>query len=249
MNERQAAVPAKFTDRKRKPRWGTLVLIGLAHVAVLIGLARAFAPDFTASVIEEATSLVTVTVYTPPPPEAEPTTPEIPEPDEGASSEEGKQATPKEVTAPPVPRPVTSPVPRAASTGDANTSGAREAGEGTGAGGPGEGTGSGRGGQGSGNAIATRPSVRSGSINVTRDFPTPEGGFQSLRGTSVTVQFTVGVDGRASDCSVSNPGPDPQINARVCPLVIERIRFNPARDTSGNPVPARYGWRQEFFAR
>ncbi len=237
-----------FTQRRRRPRWGTLVLIGLLHVLALFGLARAFAPDLTNAIIQQAGSLVTVTVFTPPPPEATPTPAETPEPDEGRSGEEGKQAKAKEVSAPRVPAPQTTPVPRAASTGDANSSGARDAGEGTGAGGPGEGTGSGRGGQGSGNAIATRPSVRSGSINVTRDFPTPTGGFQALRGTSVVVEFTVGVDGRASDCSVASPGPDPAINARVCPLVVQRIRFNPARDASGNPVPARYGWRQDFFA-
>lgn len=237
-----------FTQRSRRPKWGTLILIGLLHVLALFGIARALAPDFTDAIIDQAASMVSVTVYTPPPPEATPTPPEIPEPDEGRSGEEAKKAVAKEVTAPEVPAPRTTPVPRAASTGDANASGARDEGEGTGAGGPGDGTGSGRDGQGSGNAIVTRPSVRSGNINVTRDFPTPAGGFQSLRGTSVIVQFTVGVDGRASDCSVSSPGPDPAINARVCPLVVERIRFNPARDANGNPVSARYGWRQEFFA-
>ena len=66
---------------------------------------------------------------------------------------------------------------------------------------------------------------------------------------STAVVFTVGVDGRASNCSVRNAGPDPATNALVCPLVIERIRFNPAIDALGNPVPARYGWRQDFFRR
>ncbi|MGX7896845.1 hypothetical protein [Tsuneonella sp. HG222] len=223
-------------------------MIGLAHVVALVALARAFAPDFTAELIDDATSLVTVTVYTPPPPEATPPPPEEPVPDEGRSGEEARQATPKEVSAPPAPPVNPSPVPKAASTGDASASGAAAAGQGTGGGGPGDGTGSGRGGQGAGNAIVTRPSVRSGSINVTRDFPTPDGGFQAIRGTSVIVQFIVGVDGRASNCSVSSPGPDPEINARVCPLVVDKIRFNPATDANGNPVAARYGWRQDFFA-
>jgi len=66
---------------------------------------------------------------------------------------------------------------------------------------------------------------------------------------STAVVFTVGVDGRASNCSVRHAGPDPATNALVCPLVIERIRFNPAIDALGNPVPARYGWRQDFFRR
>mgnify|MGYP002628847712 CR=1 FL=1 len=73
------------------------------------------------------------------------------------------------------------------------------------------------------------------------------GGRDVRAGTSVTVLFTVGPDGRAYDCSVAQPGPDAQTNALVCPLVVERIRFNPARNAQGEPVAARYGWRQEFF--
>lgn len=237
----------KFTDRKRRPRWRTLILVGLLHLAALFGLARALAPEFTASVVEEATSLVSVTVYTPPLPESEPSPDNAP--DEGAAAEEGKRATPREVTAPPVPRPRNTPAPRASSTGRDNTSGARDEGGGTGAGGEGEGTGAGRGGSGQGGMAPTGPSVRSGRIDSARDFPIPEGGRSVRDGSSVTVVFTVGTDGRAYDCSVARAGPDPATNALVCPLVIERIRFNPARDSSGNPVPARYAWRQDFFRR
>ena len=42
----------KFTDRRRRPRWRTLILVGLLHLAALFGLARALAPEFTASVVE-----------------------------------------------------------------------------------------------------------------------------------------------------------------------------------------------------
>ena len=95
----------------------------------------------------------------------------------------------------------------------------------------------------------TGPSVKSGTIDSARDFPIPAGGRSVREGTSVTVAFTVGIDGRASNCSVVAGGPDPETNALVCPLVIERIRFNPATDANGQPVPARYGWRQDFFRR
>lgn len=243
---RQLDKGGAFHARRRRPRWGTLALVGLLHAVILAGLVRAFAPDFTASVIEEATSLVTVTVYTPPPPESEPS-PDPARADEGAAAEEGRKAVPREVTAPPVPRPRETPAPRASSTGSENTSGARDRGAGTGAGGQGDGTGSGRSGSGQGGVAATGPTVRSGRIDAARDFPVPAGGRSVRDGTSVTVVFTVGTDGRASDCSVARPGPDPATNALVCPLVVERIRFNPARDANGNPVAARYGWRQDFF--
>ena len=230
-------------QQRRKLNWKLITLVGAGHVLALIGLTFAFAPDFTRSVVAEATSLITVTVRT-----YDESAPVEPAPDEGAAAEEGQQATPREVTAPEVPRPRDTPAPRASSTGSANASGASNEGGGTGGGGEGSGTGSGAAGSGSGNA-ATRPSVRSGSIDAARDFPIPEGGRQVRFGTSVTVLFTVNTDGTASDCSISSPGPDPATNALVCPLVMERIRFNPARDAAGNAVAARYGWRQDFSRR
>jgi len=237
---------ARFADTQRRPRWWVIALVVLGHLLALYGLVRAFAPDAVASVEREVLSTFNVTITAPPPPP--PAT--EPEPDEGAAGEQGKQAVPKPVTAP-KPKVTTkpTPVPRASSTGSASTSGAKDSGAGTGASGSGEGTGSGRGGGGQGGGAVTKVSVRSGTIDEARDFPVPEGGRGVRAGTSVTVAFTVGVDGRASDCSVIRPGPDPQTNALVCPLVIERVRFNPARNAQGQPVPARYGWKQDFFGR
>lgn len=233
---------------RRKLNWKLIILIVLLHLAGLYGLARLLAPEFTASVIEDATSLITVTVSTYEEPDAEPSI-SPPQPDEGASAEEGREAVAREVAAPeqPIPRPA--PAPRAASTGTSNDSGAAEQGEGTGAGGPGDGTGSGRRGQGQGGAVAVGPSVRSGELNEARDFPIPEGGRGTRLGKSVTVHFTVTTDGRARDCSVASSQVDAATTARVCPLVMERIRFNPARTAEGTPVEARYGYRVDFRAR
>ncbi len=233
----------------RKPRWGVIALIVLLHVLVALGLTRALAPDFTARVMERAEATITVIVTAPEEPENESEPVMNEQPDEGAAAEQGRNAEAREVMAPDNPLPSPSPLPQAASTGAENAAGASAEGEGTGAGGDGLGTGSGRSGRGRGGVPVTGPSVRSGTIDSARDFPIPEGGRRMREGTSVTVVFTVGVDGRASDCSVRDPGPDPATNALVCPLVIERITFNPARDALGNAVPARYGWRQDFFRR
>lgn len=232
-----------FTSSKRKLRPGLIVLIVLIHLLALYGLTRALVPGVVRSVEQSAVSAFTVTITAPQDPELEP--------DEGAAGAEGREAVPKPVTAPqpPIPVPVTTPVPRASSTGAANTSGARDRGEGTGAAGDGLGTGSGRGGGGQGGGIATRPSVRSGEINEARDFPVPEGGRRTRFGKSVTVHFTVTTDGRARNCSVARSGVDPETTARVCPLVVERIRFNPATRDDGTPVEARYGYRVDFRAR
>ncbi len=234
---------------RRRPRWWLIVLIVLGHLGVGALLVRLLAPDFTASMIDRARAQITVIVTTPDEPENEPEPVLNEQPDEGAAAAAGRDAEAQEQMAPDNPLPSPRPLPEAASTGNANMAGASDKGEGTGAAGEGLGTGSGRSGQGRGGVPVTGPSVKSGSIDSARDFPIPEGGRRIREGTSVTVVFTVGVDGRAYDCSVRDPGPDPATNAQVCPMVVERIRFNPAIDALGNPVPARYGWRQEFFRR
>lgn len=240
--------PSRYQGKPRGPRWPLILVIAVFHVLALYGLSRLLAPEFTASVEREVASVFTVTVTTPEdaePPQAPP------EPDEGAQGAPGEEAVSQPVTAPP-PAQVESrpePRPRVSSTGTATRSGAREEGEGTGAAGEGEGTGSGNSGAGQGNGVAVRPSVRSGSLDPLRDFPVPDGGRETRFGTSVTVVFTVTTDGRARDCSVARSTSDAATTALVCDLVMEKIRFNPARTRSGDPVEARYGYRVDFRQR
>lgn len=230
--------------QSRRPRWGLLALLGVAHLAALVGLARVFAPDFTASAVAAATSLVTVTVVTADPevPAQEPP----PEPDEGAQGDEGREAVPREVAAPEAPLPRPDPAPRASSTGDANNSGAREEGDGTGAGGQGEGPGSG--GAGSGHGNRARPlELISGSIDNARDYPVPPGGREVRRGHDVVIELRVGIDGRVTDCRVTDPSPDPEADALTCRLAMRRFVFRPRLDANGNPVAGIYRWRQRWF--
>jgi protein TonB len=91
--------------------------------------------------------------------------------------------------------------------------------------------------------------VLSGSLDPRRDFPIPEGGREARFGTSVTVFFIVTTAGRARDCAVTRSTADAQSTGRVCALVIEKIRFNPARNRAGEPVEARYGYRVDFRQR
>ncbi|MGN3974321.1 TonB family protein [Tsuneonella sp. SYSU-LHT278] len=239
-----SATNDNFASARRRPRPATLVAIVLLHVLGIYALAKAFAPNATASVEDAVLSTFTVTVETKeyePPPE--------PEPDAGASGEEGTKAVPKATIAP-EPRIKVKPdppAPKASSTGSADTSGAREQGAGTGAGGTGSGTGSGSGGSGQGGGIATNPVHVSGGINNARDYPTPPGGRQARIGTEVIVKVIVGPDGRASNCSVYKPSPDPEADAITCRLVVERLRFKPATDAAGNPVAAPFYWRQRWF--
>ena len=241
---------ASFLEARRRPRWWVIALIVLAHIVALYGLVRAFAPDTIAAVEEDVLATFDVTITAPPKPPPPPPAPQ-PKPDEGAAGDPGKKAVPKAVTAPSArisTRPT--PVPRASSTGSANTSGAANSGAGTGAAGSGTGTGSGRAGSGQGGLVAaTKPVKIAGDINSASDFPVPPGGRQARFGTSVTVVMTVGTDGRASNCRVVRPSPDAEADAIVCRLAEQRFRFRPATNAAGDPVPASYGWRQEWFAR
>lgn len=240
------APPARFTDARRRPRWWVIALVVLGHALALYGLARVFAPDAVQSVERGVLATFNVTITAPPP---SPTP--APVPDEGAAGSAGEQAVPRSDAAPSPRLPVRRDVPRppVASTGAANTSGASASGAGTGAGGDGAGTGSGGGGGGQGGAVVTRPVKIAGDINSAADFPVPSGGREARFGTSVTVRMTVGVDGRARDCQVVRPSPDPQADAIVCELAETRFRFRPATDGTGKPVAAVFGWRQEWFSR
>ena len=237
----------KFSTLRRRPKPATLVLIVLFHILAIYGLARAFAPDFTQSIEEGVVTAFTVTVTTPDedvPPDNEQV------PDEGASGEQGRDTVARAETSPEIEKPMTEkPAPKASSTGNTNTSGAKDDGEGTGAAGDDDGPGSGRAGGGAGGAITTKPSVKSGNLNTASDFPVPDGGRKTRFGKSVTVHFTVTKEGTAKNCSVAQTQVDAETTALVCGLVIRKIRFNPARTRDGAAVEARYGYRVEFSPR
>lgn len=235
----------RYSKLRKRPSWPLLMLIVLFHIAVFYGLARALAPDFTASVERQVVSGFTVTITAPP----EPPPPENqPEPDEGAQAAPGEEAVPQPVTAPtpklevkPTPRPRTS------STGTANRSGVRDRGEGTGAAGTGQGTGSGNRGSGQGGIAMTKPVHISGDINNARDYPVPDGGRSARRGTEVIVRVVVGVDGKARNCSIYRASPDAEADRITCQLVEQRLGFRPAQDANGNKVAAPFYWRQRWF--
>ncbi len=235
-----------YGARPRRLSWPLVVGIVLAHIAALYGLARALAPDVTAAAMQQVVSAFSITV----PPEPALPPPENPsEPDAGAAGDPGRDAIPKPVInpAPQVRVKRDPPAPRAASTGIASLSGAAAAGEGTGAAGSGNGTGSGNAGNGRGDGAARKPVLVSGAIDNARDYPVPAGGRAARRGTQVIVRVTVGTDGRARDCSVVRASPDPEADRITCQLVETRLRFRPALDAGGDPVPAPFYWRQQWF--
>ena len=229
-----------YLKRKRRPRSGIIVLLALLHILALYGLTRALAPDFTQTIERSVLETFTVTITAPP---------EEPEQqDEGMQGNPGKEAVPQPVSAPTPQIPPERPrdLPQVASSGDANTSGATLGGDGAGAIGKGDGTGAGDEGSGQGSTMARKP-VLIRSITDASAFPIPPGGRQARVGESVIVRLMVSTQGRVTGCSIYRASPFPETDATVCKLAYEQIRFEPARDSNGDPVAAVFYYRQRFF--
>lgn len=229
-----------------RTRLGVILLVAALHLAAILGLIRAFAPDFTQQTVDRVLTTFTVTITAPPP---TPPPPPAPQPKAaGAQGEAGKQAVPTAAKAPLPKQPIAkSPAPRASSTGSAVTSGAANQGLGTGAGGTGNGTGSGGAGSGQGSGGAGKAVHISGQISNARDFPVPPGGREARIGKSVILALTVAPSGRATACRVYRSSGFPETDARACSLAIERLRFKPATNAAGEPVTSIFYWRQKFF--
>lgn len=90
-----------------------------------------------------------------------------------------------------------------------------------------------------------KPVQIAGSISSTRDYP-PDRDLHRI-GLSVTIAFTVRIDGRISDCHVLHPSGDAEADTITCRLALERFRFRPATNGAGDPVESRYGWKQSWF--
>ncbi|MBP6555835.1 MAG: TonB family protein [Novosphingobium sp.] len=226
-----------------RTKLGVILFVALLHVVVLLGLVRAFAPDFTAKAVEKVLSTFTVTITAPPPP------PSAEQPKAaGDTGEAGKKAVAKETKAPPAKIPIAkSPAPKASSTGSAVTSGATNQGNGTGAAGQGSGTGAGGTGNGQGGGQASKAAHISGQINNAKDFPIPAGGREARIGKSVILALTVAPSGRATNCRVYKSSGFPETDAAACVLAMQRLKFKPATNSAGEPITSTFYWQQKFF--
>lgn len=241
-----ASTSTRFSDQpalSRRKRAALLLALLLVY-AVLVALSLTH--FYADGDLERAPALQAYSVPldppAPPPPPASPAPTPKPAGAEGAAA---KAAKPKPVVASParIPTKAMTAAP-VASTGDATNSGASSAGADTGGGSAGSGTGSGGNGNGAGSGVSRAVQI-AGDITAARDYPARTSNLRI--GSSVTIVFTVGTDGRVHGCRVHLPSPDPEADAITCRLATERFRFRPATDRAGNPVESQYGWRQSFF--
>lgn len=162
---------------------------------------------------------------------------------EGAASPPDIRSQATEIVAPPplIPLPPRAPIvaaPVAGTGSDPSSGAALVRGPGNGAGGPGDGSGSGargRGDDGGGFGGERPPRLIRGSLGNS-DYPAWAG--EAGAGGTVSVRFTVALDGRAVDCRITRSSGHEALDAHTCGLIERRYRFQPSRDRRGRPVLA-----------
>lgn len=190
----------------------------------------------------------------PPPPIVETPPPSQVQEEEGEASPQNieSRATPVVRPEPKVELPAEPPITASPTPnqGAAPTQGASPVpGPGTGAGGTGTGTGAGGGGRGTGGGgggAAVGASLVRGI--GSRDYP------QSIqqswpRGGRIYLRLRIEPNGRPSQCDVMRSFGDASADQWTCSLVMSRGVFRPARNASGEPVAAWFGYVQEETRR
>jgi periplasmic protein TonB len=219
----------------------------IIHALIGYALITGLKPGFSEAASENI-KIFDVRPETPPPPPEQPPLPptEKSKQPEGAASPPNLKSKATQVVAPepeirlPVPPPVVSaPAP---STGAESSSGAAEVpGPGTGSGGIGTGTGSGGsgfgpggGGFGNGNGRGMTPPRQIGGRLYTSDYPV-ELQEAGVSGT-VHVRYMVEVNGRVTNCTVTQSSGNALLDRTTCRLIEERFRYTPTKDPSGRPI-------------
>lgn len=248
-------------DQERRDRLksaiGVAAIHGLLGYVFITGLGAQFV-----SQVSDELKLFDVTEEPPPPPavaappdkaEAKVAKPKDPE---GAASPANLRDTPTEIMAPEpmirleVPPPITAaPAP---GQGNAASAGAADIrGPGTGSGGQGTGLGSGLSGSGTGGGGGGggRPSHARWISGSIRDSDYPRRAFEAGIGGTVYLQFVVETDGRVSDCEVTRSSGSRELDSTTCRLLEQRLRYRPARDARGRPVPELVRGEHEWVTR
>jgi protein TonB len=189
----------------------------------------------------------------PPPPERVVPRPARSHRPEGAASPANLKAKATELVAPiPIVRPIVPPLVIVALKpgvgADATAGAAPVPGPGTGAGGIGTGTGSGGAGDGDGDGGDETPPRLVKSRFSRGDFREAEAlvGENNVVGR-LGVRYTVGTDGRVSQCRVTRSSGKPALDGITCRLIEKRYRYRPSLDAAGRPVPSTVFHNQDWF--
>ena len=127
-------------------------------------------------------------------------------PAEEPAPEPQASETPTEVDVSPVPAPVPNPLSMPATRGPASTGG----------------------------TVASSASLIRGAFHNETDYPSAARRNEE-QGT-VRVSYTVGTNGRVSNCTVVQSSGSSSLDSTTCRILQQRFRYRPARDSAGNAV-------------
>lgn len=236
-----------YAEHRRivRPRERAYALAAVAFVQLVVGMAllRGLQVDL-ARPGELVQRLISITLAKPPPPKPPPPPPEPVKPAPTPKKASAPKAAPEKLGGSPGPVPAHAPPsvtpivqmrPIAPPSGGGTGTGpAIGAGAGGGAGGAGYGVGAGGG---------TDLELIAGDI-TQRDYPRHLG--NAGVGGTVSVSFTVLVNGRASGCRVTRSSGVPELDALTCAIIVRRFLFRPATDRYGRPVSEVIDWDQDW---
>jgi protein TonB len=222
-------MPSYSGTADRPDQAKAIVAVVAVHAALAAIILTGLNGRFVAHAID---SLKTFDIRVPPPPPPKPPPPaERPHAAKKPEGAPAKKAEATQVVAPQPKIPVQSPIPaaRVAGTASAPTSGAGTAGNGTGAGGSGSGP-------GGGGTDYSRFTPARLIRNLTRgDYRTIAGG--RLPSGRAMVGLRVEPSGVVGNCRIVRSSGDSAVDSGLCPLIAQRLRFRPALDDHGRPIP------------
>ncbi|MEO6717583.1 MAG: energy transducer TonB [Novosphingobium sp.] len=228
------------------------VFVATLHVAAIFGLIAAFAGGVR---MPDAGDLALLSIFVAKPKPPPPRQPPIPQPPVqqtpvqqkrrshgGAPLPAARQAkAAPEVAAAIIPLSRPSPRNEVSGAGSDQSNGSAQSGQGSGGGGEGQGAGSGAGDEEDG---GTDLREISGGI-YQKDYP--RDALRAHQTGDVHIRFTVGIDGRVSDCRITRSSGSASLDGTTCRLITERFRYEPARDAQGRPhadtVEGVHEWR------
>lgn len=249
-------------DERNRDRLKSMAAAGAFHALLGYALITGLGFDPVGRVAEKLELIDLIHKDLPPPPPPKPAAPDkdaakVPKPKnaEGAASPANLRDTPTEIVAPKpvIPLPVPPPIAAApvAGRGNAEAAGAADVpGPGTGSGGVGTGLGSGMhgdgtGGGGGGGGRAARARWLSGSLGPG-DYP--RRAFDAGVSGTVYLRFVVGPSGRVTDCAVTRSSGNAELDITTCRLIKRRMRYRPATNARGQPIPATILGEHEWVA-
>ena len=220
-----------------------LAAVAIVQLAVGIALLRGLNVDISrgSDIVQR---LVNVTLAKPPPPPPPPP-PVVVKPAEKPHEASAPKAAPEKLGGSPGPKPARAPPSVTPIVPVKPTTAPSGGGTGTGpAIGGGAGGGSGGTGYGAGEGGGTDLELISGDI-TRRDYPKHLG--NAGIGGTVSVSFTVQVNGRVTGCRVTRSSGVPELDALTCVLISQRFRFRPATDRYGRAVSETIDWDQDWI--